>query len=168
MPTHHDTQTKKRAGFNALDAFIILVVLMCLVGAGLRMFMGENGENVTPNEKYVVSFIIREAIGSDADVLASGDVFYIDTTDAVFGTLDGDPVVSPKQVNVIDENGQLNIDYSVGDSVYIRGRIIVEGYMSAEGFMLNGNTYLAPSSEIDVHTQYLMKTLEVTEITKYE
>ncbi|MBQ9121617.1 MAG: hypothetical protein IJY12_04575 [Clostridia bacterium] len=167
MATHHDNQ-KKRASFNALDAFIILVVLMCLVGAGLRMFMGENGENVTPNEKYVVSFLIREAIDSDADALTSGDVFYIDTTDAVFGVLDGDPVVSAAQVNVIDQNGQLNIDYSVGDSVFIRGRIIVEGYKSEDGFMLNGNTYLAPYMTIDVHTQYLMKTIEITEITPYE
>ncbi|MBO5110776.1 MAG: hypothetical protein J6D21_08665 [Clostridia bacterium] len=167
MAIHHDT-AKKKTGFNALDAFIILVVLLCLVGAGLRMFMGENGENVTPNEKYVVSFLIREAIDTDADALTSGDVFYLDTTNAIFGTLDGEPIVSPKQVNVIDENGQLNIDYSVGDSVFIRGRIIVEGYMSEEGFMLNGNTYLAPYKTIDVHTQYLMKTIEITEITKYE
>ena len=167
MAIHHDAQ-KKRAGFNALDMFIILVVLVCLIGAGLRMVMGENGESVTPSEKYVVSFLIREAIDSDADALHSGDTFYVDGTNAVFGILDGDPVVSPAQVNVIDQNGQLHIDYSVGDEVFIRGRIIVEGYKSDEGFMLNGNTYLAPYKTIDVHTQYLMKTIEITEITKYE
>jgi hypothetical protein len=167
MAIHHDTQ-KKRASFNALDVFIVLVALLCLAGAGLRMFMGENGENVIPNEKYVVSFIIREAIDSDADALTACDVFYIANGNAVFGTLDGDPSVSPAQINVIDENGQLKIDYAAGDSVFIRGHIIVEGYMSDEGFMLNGNVYLAPYKEIDVHTQYLMKTIEITESTKYE
>lgn len=166
MAVQHDAQ-KKRAKFNALDAFIVLVILVILVGAGLRMFMNENGDKTIENEKYVVSFVIRKAIDSDADALTSGDVFYLDTNGAVLGTLDGEPVVSPAEVTVIDENGQLKAGYSSGENVYIRGRLIVEGYMTEDGFMLNGNTYLAPNKNLEVHSAYIMKTIEISEITKY-
>ena len=56
-----ESQKKSRKKLNAVDWFLILAILLCIVGAVLRMLLGsESGSFTTPvvEEDYIISFKI--------------------------------------------------------------------------------------------------------------
>ncbi len=166
-----EKKTKKK--LNAMDYFLIVAVVLCLVGAALRMVLGsESGSFTSPvvMEDYIVSYEIRNIRNSSTEYLAENEVFYIDATDQYFGKTTGNPSVTPAQFFLADAEGNYVEAYAPenGDAtrVDVTGTMTVSGYMSDHGFLLDGTTSLAVNKSIALRSSYIYVTVTVTDIVK--
>ena len=164
------TNTKKK--LNAMDWFIIIAVLLCIAGAALRAFIGtDNALNGTVTmEKHVVFFKVENIRNSSTEYLAPGAAFYIDVTGQYLGEISGNVTVTPAVYMFEDANGKYVQAYAPenGDATRVdaTGTLIVDGYMSDNGFLLNGTTSLAPGKEITIRSNFIQVKITVTEIVK--
>ena len=83
------TNTKKK--LNAIDWFIIAVLLLCIAGAAFRVFIGSDNSlsGAVTMEKHVVFFKVENIRNSSTEYLAPGAVFYIDSTGQYLGEISG-------------------------------------------------------------------------------
>lgn len=164
------TNTKKK--LNAIDWFIIAVLLLCIAGAAFRVFIGSDNSlsGAVTMEKHVVFFKVENIRNSSTEYLAPGAVFYIDSTGQYLGEISGNVTVTPAVYMFEDVNGKYVQAYAPenGDSTRVdaTGTLIVDGYMSDNGFLLNGATSLAPGKEITIRSNFIQIKITVTEIVK--
>ena len=164
------TNTKKK--LNAIDWFIIAVLLLCIAGAAFRVFIGSDNSlsGAVTMEKHVVFFKVENIRNSSTEYLAPGAVFYIDSTGQYLGEISGNVTVTPAVYMFEDVNGKYVQAYAPenGDATRVdaTGTLIVDGYMSDNGFLLNGTTSLAPGKEITVRSNFIQVKITVTEIAK--
>ena len=164
------TNTKKK--LNAIDWFIIVVLLLCVAGAAFRVFVGSDNSlsGTVTMEKHVVFFKVENIRNSSTEYLAPGEVFYIDSTGQYLGEISGNVTVTPAVYMFEDVNGKYVQAYAPenGDATRVdaTGTLIVDGYMSDNGFLLNGATSLAPGKEITIRSNFIQIKITVTEIVK--
>lgn len=164
------TNTKKK--LNAIDWFIIAVLLLCIAGAAFRVFIGSDNSlsGAVTMEKHVVFFKVENIRNSSTEYLAPGAVFYIDSTGQYLGEISGNVTVTPAVYMFEDVNGKYVQAYAPenGDATRVdaTGTLIVDGYMSDNGFLLNGATSLAPGKEITIRSNFIQIKITVTEIVK--
>ena len=166
-----EKKTKKK--LNAIDWFLIAAVVLCLIGAALRMLLGsESGSFTSPvvMEDYIVSYEIRNIRNSSIEYLGEGAEFYIDETEQYFGKMTGNLSVTPAQFYVSDAEGNYVEAYAPenGDAtrVDVAGTMTVSGYMGEHGFLLNGNTSLAVNKFIALRSPFIYVTITITDIVK--
>ena len=164
------TNTKKK--LNAIDWFIIIALLLCIAGAALRTFIGTDNalSGSVTMEKHVVFFKVENIRNSSTEYLTPGEIFYIDSTGQYLGEITGNATVTPAVYMFEDVNGKYVQAYAPenGDAtrVDVMGTLIVDGYMSENGFLLNGTTSLAPGKEITIRSNFIQLKITVTEIVK--
>ena len=102
--------------------------------------------------------------------MTPGETFYIDSTGQYLGEITGNATVTPAVYMFEDVNGKYVQAYAPenGDAtrVDVMGTLIVDGYMSENGFLLNGTTSLAPGKEITIRSNFIQLKITVTEIVK--
>lgn len=168
--TSNPTNNKKK--LNAIDWFIIVALLLCVAGAALRAFIGtDNSMNGTVTmEKHAVFFKVENIRNSSTEYLTPGEVFYIDATGQYLGEITGNVTVTPAVYMFEDASGKYVQAYAPenGDATRVdaTGTLIVDGYMSDNGFLLNGTTSLAPGKEITIRSNFIQVKITVTEIAK--
>ena len=159
---------------NALDVFIILVAVACVVGVGARIYMGDKGDILgkesSESGDYLVSFLILDIRESSADSFIPGSVFYNHPIGDVFGSLVDTPTFTPAEIEIQDEEGNIILTYSTesGDDarIDVRGTFAVSGTMTDEGFLMNGKTYIAPNKMVAVQSENIFVNMIITDITK--
>lgn len=158
----------------ALDVFIIIAVLVCVVSVGLRMFMTQNSDldkNVQL-ENYIVSFKVMGIRDSSAkNYLQKGTTFYFDDDDSQFGTLREGVTISDAEsyYEMPDGTIVLAANNSSGDlyRVDVECSLDVTGKLDANGyFLLGGNKYIGRGKEFKIYSKYLSIIIQVTDITK--
>ncbi len=163
---------KKRLG--ALDYVIILAVLACLIGVGLRFAMVQNsslGNNVQL-EKYVVSFEVLDVRDSSAkNFMSEGTVFYLEETSEVFGTLTGNKTIHDAEKYYEMPNGEIVLatNNSAGDLYRVDVEASVEAYgvVTEDGsFLLNGNQFIGTNKEFKIYSKYVIFEIKIVDITK--
>lgn len=155
-----------------LDVFIFILVLMCIAGVILRVFVGKDGvlPEVSPEkEEYAVSFSISGAMSSQSGAFTNGERFYCEDGSS-FGTLN-DRVFTPAVIYTEGEDGKFIVSHSGDDNgdnslVDIKGTMIVEGYETDYGFLLNGKDYIAPNYSLTLHTAKTTADVKIMDITK--
>ena len=166
-------KTKKHR-LGALDAVIIVAVLVCIVSVGLRMFMTQNSDldkNVQL-DNYIVSFKVMGIRDSSAkNYLKKGTTFYFAEDNTQFGTLREGVTVYDAEAyyEMPDGTVVLAANNSSGDlyrvdaecSLDVTGKLDSNGY-----FLLGGNKYIGRGKEIKIYSKYLSITVLVTDITK--
>lgn len=163
---------KKRLG--ALDGLIIIVLIVCLVSVGLRVYSTMNsqtGGNVQLDD-YIVSFKVSNIKDSSAkNYFEKGTNFYLSQTGDIFGTLREGVVVRDAETYYEKSDGTVVLitNNAVGD-LY---RVDVEASLEAKGrvdengaFYLGGNIFIAPNKEIMICSKYLSITVVITDIQK--
>lgn len=158
---------------SALDIFIVILVLMCIAGVIVRIYVGSEGilPVLDPDiAEYAVSFEVKQAKASISGYLSSGEKLWTENGE-LFGTVSDNVTVTPAQVFVEDKDGKYISVYSsadIGDNslVDIKGSVVTEGYMSDYGFLVGGETYVAPNYEIELHTEKATVTVIITGISK--
>ena len=169
-----NTQNEKKNRLGALDIFIILAVVVCLVSIGLRYISvkDDTANNSAALDNYIVSFDIYNIRKSSADnFLEVGTEFFIDDGDAYFGTL-------REQISILESEKFYTT--SAGDVIRVSStgtgeqyRVDFKGTMNCRGvenengsFLLNGNLYLGIDKEIKLYSKYLSVSIKITGISR--
>ncbi len=164
---------EKRVRIGALDVFIIIAVLACVVGLGLRMFM--KGDTVVNNnavmEDYVISFSVSNIRASSVKYFNKGDVFFIKENSMRFGELtETSDLLARRYYTNMDGQVVYVMNESTDDRtkrVDLEAEIAVMGFLDANGrFLLNGNQYLGVNKEIEIKSKYITVNVKITSIAK--
>lgn len=169
-----EIKTRKIPKFGVLDAVIVLLVIVAVVGVYFRYNIVELISNTKNLGDYTVSFSIENIRYTTPNFVDVGDNVYFASDDEDFGTL----------INVSENMGALNITpasemftNSTGEIVEVfypnsesridaSGRLSCKGRYSDDGaFLVNGSTYIASGQYVNVKTEFITVTIRIDDIT---
>ncbi len=167
MPNTQQPEKKAKRRFNIIDAFIIILVLLCALGI---YFRGQITEwiGVEKNvEEYQLSFKVSEIRYTSGKYFYTGSKIYLDNGDINMGTIEGNCTILPAEVYVTGSDGEPVLsNYPKDTCIDVLGKIKCEGLEKNGRFYLNGNYSLAPGSSVSVHTETIDFVMTITEIAK--
>ena len=162
-------QSEKRSArkFNVIDLFIIILVLLCVLGIVFRSQISE-WIGVEKNvEEYKLSFEVSEIRYTSDKYFQAGSKVYIDSGNALLGTIDGNCTILPSEVYVEGPDGvPVKVNCPKDTYIDISGVIKCLGIEKDGGFYLSGTYAIAPGSQLKVHTEMINFIITVTEISK--
>lgn len=168
-----NTSEKRKIKCNAVDYFIIIAIVLCIAGVGLRIAVGNNGGSLSSPvvmEDYILSFHIADIRNTSTEYLGVGEQFYIESTEQYFGEIADSIAVTPALFYVENSEGHYVQTYAPenGDAtrVDVTGTMRVSGYMGENGFLLGGNTNIAANKELTLRNKNLEVKITVTGIEK--
>lgn len=163
-------EKKKRIG--ALDVFIILLVVSCVLFLALR-FIDLGGSDVNESailDDYTVSFKVSDIRDSSAkNYLEPGTNFYLKETDTLFGTLlDGITISDAQEYHEMPDGKVVSTRNTATGSLYrvdVEGSFTVQGRLDQNGtLLLDGNKYIGLNKEISIYSKYLSIQIQITGI----
>ena len=167
MPNTQKSEKKSKHRFNAIDVFIILLVILCVVGV---YFRGEIAKKIGIEKKveeYQISFKVSEIRYTSSQYFYAGNNVYLNDGNILVGTIEGNCIVLPAEVYVDGPDGSpILSNYPKDTYVDITGIIKCEGLEKSKRFYLNGTYSLSPGSTLTVHTETVDFVMTITEISK--
>lgn len=169
-------KSKKLPRFGALDAFIILVVIVIIVGVFFRYRLLDVLNAQQNLNDYNVSFSVENVRYTTPDYINIGDVVYFKDSGAELGVITNESenmgafTVAPASEMFTDSNGNMiEVHYPNETRVSINGKMICSAQVSETGgILINGNTYLAPGQTVDVTTELVTMTIQINNIEPKE
>ena len=160
------TTAKGANHFAAIDALIIILLMLCVAGIIVRTAMGSGGLFATQDRgSYLVSYMVTGIRGEYSDCFSEGKEFYFENGEA-FGTLTDGAVFTPARLYGEDADGKYVPSYAADGRVDVRGTALCEGKMTDEGFMLGGSIYTAANSRFTVSSGDITVDIVITDIAK--
>lgn len=138
-------ENKKKLG--ALDVFIIVILIMCIVSIGLRVFSNKTSDisESTQLENYTVSFKVMGIRDSSArNYITKGTKFYLNDSNVYIGAINnGDITITDAQkyYDALDGSTVSATNTGTGDlyKVDVEAAFDVEGKTDSSGrFLLGG------------------------------
>ncbi len=159
-------KAKKLRGYTAADVFLWLLLLLCIVGIGIRIAVGDRSlfTKGKPGE-YLISYVVTDVRSEYSDYFSEGMEYYLEDG-TPFGSLTGDAVFTPTREYLEDENGQYVASYSTSGRVDVKGTAKTEGVMTERGFMLENKMYLAANMPLTVYSTEMTAEILITDISK--
>lgn len=165
-------KSKKLPRFGVLDAFIIIVAIVAIVGVFFRYRLLDvitAQQNLTD---YSVSFSVDNVRFTTPDYINIGDIVYFEEDGAQLGVITNEAentgafTVAPASEMFTDSNGNIiEVHYPSETRVSINGRLICSAKVSETGGVLvNGSTYIAPGQTINVTTELVTMTIRINTI----
>ena len=171
------TARKNRPHFNAIDAMIIILVIVAIVGVYFRYTIIDFLTGDRNIDDYVVSFSIENIRYTTPNYMNVGDKVYFASSGELLGTLTSESENNKEPLNITlasenftDSNGNIvEVFYPEESRVNAKGRMLCKGnYSYAGGFSVDGNEYIAAGQSVEVYTEKVTVTLKKTAIEKYE
>ncbi|MBQ9085908.1 MAG: DUF4330 family protein [Clostridia bacterium] len=161
--------------FKALDAVVILLVLVAVVGIYFRYNLMDTFLSRKDIRDYTVSFSVKDIRYTTPNYLNVGDAIYDASSGEQIGTLieESDDMsnialrVTPASQFFTKDDGTIaEVFYPNDESrVNANGRMSCRGsYTQDGGFLLNGSQYLSAGQTISVRTELVTFVLTITEI----
>ena len=179
--TKNTEQVKSGPRFKLLDAVIILLVIISVLGIYFRYNILDTLKNQKDMKDYTVSFSIENIRKSTTNYMNIGDVIYYAEDGEKLGELlaysedSANPLrPTPSSDYFVNKDGTtVQVFYPESESMDARidvaGRILCEGAYSEDGgFFVNGSRYLAPGQTVEVRTELVSVTLMVKDIALAE
>lgn len=176
MQKSNDTEiVKQRPKFKILDAVVILLVLVIVLGVVFRFNLTENILGKKDIQDYTISFVIEDVRYTTPNYLNVGDKIYSASNGEQIGTLiQATDDMSNIALRVTPASKFFNkADGTIAEVFYpndesrvdAMGRMACRGMYSPEGgFLLNGTAYLSAGQTILVQTELVSFIMTVTEI----
>ena len=162
--------------FNALDAVIILLVVLTVVGVYFRYSILDLLRNDANSQQYVVTYSIDNVRYTTPTYIKVEDEVYFASNGKFFGMLlseseNQDPLnIMPASEYFVDSNGEVKeVFYPNNESrVTAKGRLLCQGYYNSDGgFYVDGNMYIAAGQTVDVYTETVSVTIRIVSIELY-
>ena len=167
MSNTQQNEKRSERRFNAIDVFIVVLVLLCILGVVFRSQISE-WIGVEKNvEEYEMSFEVSDIRYTSGKYFQSGSEVYLYSGNALLGTIDGNCTILPAEVYVDGPDGA-PVKVSCPKDTYIDviGVIKCLGIEKDGAFYLNGTYAIATGSEIKVCTEMICFVITVTGISK--
>ena len=155
---------QKKFRVNILDFLIIALVVLCIVGAVLRIY-AKNSDVKLTGQTATVSFLIQDIQSESKDAFKSGDRIYSEELECELGKLLGNVVATDAVYYDSSDNAEIVKSYSNGLRVDVRGKFICKGTMTeSSGFAVNGTQYIAPNMSISVSFPNIKAIILITDV----
>ncbi len=170
-------EKKNSPHFNAVDALIVILAIIAVVGIYFRYNILDFLSASKNNDEYVVSFSIENIRYTTPNYINVDDKVYFGSDGELFGVLmnesenQGALNITPASEFFTDSSGKVVEAFypSENSRVDAKGRLLCEGvYDSEGGFSVKGKTHIAPGQTVSVYTEKVTFSLIVTEIAIYE
>ncbi len=159
-------KSDSRVRFNVVDLVIIVAILACIAGIYLRYNFGEQYGVEHELGQYEITFEVQNVRYTSADAFSEGDAVYLKTQGKLLGTVLGIDSTTPSEMIYTDLSGNIRqVYYPENSRIDMVGRLLVSGTMTDRGFMLDGNTFLAPGAIYAVQTPRIDVSIVIAEIS---
>ena len=172
------SEKKNSPRFNVLDALIIILVILVVVGIYFRYNIIDILNSAKNNEAYAISYTVKNIRYTTNNYVHVGDkLYFADSGDSFGALLNCEPNnqepwnKSPASQHFTISSGDVVEAFYPNDEsrIDVKGRLLCEGHYSEDGgFLLDGNTYIAPGQTINVRTELVSFVINVTAIEPYE
>lgn len=157
-------RSRKKA--NVLDLLLVFIVTALVAGIVI-MFLyddyGPLGKNKTHIEEYVVTFVTLGSENDNTQYFTKDTLYRLDPNNAYFGTVCTEPTAQPVYSYDFTDEGVVRIE--TGEKTVVSS-CVVNGCYKSEGFMLNGNTYVAPGMFIPISSDEFSSNVQILSIKK--
>ena len=168
-------QVKNTPRFHVLDAVIILLVILAVVGVYFRYNILDYLTGEHNMKDFTVSFSIEDIRYTTPNYVHVNEVVYFSDDGDQMGKLlevseDMSNIalsVTPASKVFVDSDGTIKkVYYPNNESrVNANGRMLCRGtYSSDGGFLINGSRYICAGQSIAVQTETVSVTITVTDI----
>lgn len=157
---------KNRKKINVLDALLVVAVIALIAGLVILFLYddyGPLGKNKTRIEEYVVTFVTLGSEDNNEQYFAEDTLYRIEPENAYFGTVCKEPYLEPVYTYEYKDDNVVKIETS---KKCVVSSCLVNGCYKSEGFMLNGNTYIAPGMLIPISSYDFSSTVQILSIKK--
>lgn len=170
-------KNKRAVRFGVLDAVIILMVIIAVVGVYFRYNIIELVTNTKNLEDYTISYSIKNIRYTTPNYINIGDEVYFADDGGHFGTLInasenmGALSITPSSEYFTTSKAEIiEIFYPDSQSrVDATGRLTCRGrYSDDGGFLVNGSAYVAAGQKVNIKTENVTVTITINGITKTE
>ena len=174
MKNKASANERTRPRFGVLDAVIILLVIIAVVGVYFRYNILDFISSAKNLEDYTISYSIEDIRYTTPNYINVGDEVYFEDSGKHFGTL----------INASENMGALSItpasEYFTTSKAEIvevfypdsqsrvdaKGRMTCRGsYSDDGGFLVNGSTFIASGQMVSVKTENVTVTIRIDEIS---
>ena len=165
MATIQKTENKAyKYKFNAVDAFIIVLAMLCAIGiyfrSNIKSWVGIDKEL----KEYKITFTVESIKSTSDQYLAVGNEVYVSSTGLSIGTLSTCSSV-PSTATVENELGEaIEVTYPENTYIDVTGTITCKGIEKEDGFYLKGSYVISPGTVISANTEMLDFSLTVISI----
>ena len=166
-----ERKMKKQIRFNLLDAVLVVLALLCVIGiwqrANLQKLFTPEGEN----DDYIITFEVKRLRSTTADLLDKDTLFYIEENGEreELGKLSERVSASAATVYLQDASGNtVSAVYPESSYEYlldVSGSLQCRGMMSDGAFLLNGKVFLAVNQTVSVRTERADLEIRVVSIS---
>ena len=153
----------RRSVFNAIDISILLLILICAIGIYVR-YERENSVNAGDGASYTVEFVCEKVRYTTVDYINVGDEIYFGGTNKRLGTVSGTVVSRPSSEEIDSDGKKVTVYYPSDTVIDISGSFSVNGVMTENGFLIGGDTYIAPNSVIEISGRMVDMKVRVVSI----
>ncbi|GHV10700.1 hypothetical protein FACS1894219_00620 [Clostridia bacterium] len=161
MPANDRVKPKR---FNIIDIVILLIVIFAAAAILLRLGVVEQ-ISLWGNEEYELEFQINDIQEKSQDYLKPNEVFYINIDSTSIGTIKEILDIRPAFQYNESSTGEL-LKSDLPGRIFVSGVLLSKGKGTKEGFMLNGNMFVAPGKEFLVHTSRLEVNITIIDVKK--
>jgi hypothetical protein len=151
---------KEKKKLNKVDVMIIILLMLCLAGVVLRVFVtaSKPEEYTNPDEEvkeYVISYISKDHFSTTKDYLKEGTSFRFHETNNPFGVTLGAPIPTNATKGYYNELGEYvsvtnDAENKLSDNPfaqYIAAKYDIEGEMIVKGKYSKENVFIIEGSE---------------------
>ncbi len=155
---------KKKFKINILDILIVIMLVLCIVGAVLRVY-AKNNDGKLEAQTATVSFLIQDIQSESQYEFHDGDRIYCYELKCELGTLLGDVDVTDAVFYDALENAEIKRSTSPGLRVDISGKFTCEGtWTDGSGFAVDGTHYIAPNMGFYVAFPTIKAMILITDV----
>ena len=169
-------RTAKIRKINALDIFIIVLVIASVAGIIYRQYGSGFTTKSDVEASYEVHFSVDDISFTVPSYLNTNDKIYFESGE-FFGNLlnnnDTDSesalVVTPANVVIVDEGGNyVSVMYPDGSRVDANGSLLCKCVKTSDGrYLLGGTKYITPGEEISVRSELVDLKIKIMSISEY-
>jgi hypothetical protein len=147
---------KNKIKFNIIDFIIILLVVACVGGIYVRYnLLDKIGVNAQL-KNYEITFIAKDLRYSSLNAFEKDANVRDRVTGNKIGIFKEIETTSPASVYVTKSDGAIEkLYYPENTKIDVKGKIIVRGIMSDNGFLLEGKNYIATGTTLKISTEKL-------------
>ena len=139
--------------FNAIDAFIIVLALLCALGiyfrSNIKSWIGIDKDL----KEYNITFTVENISASSEQYLTAGNEIYISSNGLSVGILSSSASL-PASATLKNELGEtIEVTYPENTYIDVAGTITCKGIKKDDGFYLKGTYLISPGTIINASTE---------------